>query len=61
MYKYLRDDGGRLSVTFSSSHADARLPNHRLLALHAACARVVHMSGADEAFYKLDRDAEAID
>jgi len=60
-YNRLRDDGGRLSVTFSSNHADARLPNPKLLALHAACARVVHMSGADEAFYELDHNAKAFD
>ena len=61
MYKHLRDDGGRLSVTFSSYHPDARVPNPKLLALHATCARVVHISGAAEAFKELDRNAEAFD
>ena len=61
MYKHLRDDGGRLSVTFSSHHPDARVPNPKLLALHAACSRVVHMSGATEAFDELDRNAGAFD
>ena len=61
LYNHLHDDNGRLSVTFSSNHKDARLPNPKLLALHAACARVVHMSGAAEAFDDLDRNAEALD
>lgn len=58
---HLRDDFGRLSVTFCSNHADARLPNPKLLALHAACARVVHMSGAEEAFDDPDPNAEPSD
>jgi hypothetical protein len=56
MFKHLQDD--RPSVTFSSSLGDALLPNPRLLALHAACARVVHMSGAAEAFVEFERDVE---
>ena len=56
----LRDDGNRLYVTFSSynNNQNARLPNPKLLALHAACARVAHMSGAAEAFDELERDVE---
>jgi len=61
LYGALRDDGGRLSVTFTSNRKDARLPNPKLLALHAACARVVHMSGAAAAFRDLDRNADALD
>ncbi|KIK70280.1 hypothetical protein GYMLUDRAFT_236686 [Collybiopsis luxurians FD-317 M1] len=34
------------------------LPDPGLLALHAVCARVAHMSGAAEYFYELERDAE---
>jgi hypothetical protein len=34
------------------------LPNPDLIALHAACARVAHMSGAAEYFDMLERDAE---
>jgi len=60
-YKHVRDDDGRLSVTFSSNHADARPPNPKLLALHAASARVVHMSGAAQAFHELDRNAKTFD
>ena len=60
-YKHLRDDVGRLSVTFSSNHAGARPPNPKLLALHAASARVEHMSGAAKAFRELDRNAELFD
>lgn len=35
------------------------LPEPRLLALHAVCVRVAHMSGAAEALDELDRDVEA--
>ncbi|KAJ7613978.1 hypothetical protein FB45DRAFT_1008778 [Roridomyces roridus] len=34
------------------------LPEPRLLALHAVCVRVAHMSGAAEALDKFDRDVE---
>ena len=34
------------------------LPNPDLIALHAACARVAHMSGAAEYLDRLERDAE---
>ncbi|KAE9399992.1 hypothetical protein BT96DRAFT_993448 [Gymnopus androsaceus JB14] len=34
------------------------LPDPGLLALHAVCARVAHMSGAAEYFHELERDAE---
>ncbi|KAK6997157.1 hypothetical protein R3P38DRAFT_3328876 [Favolaschia claudopus] len=34
------------------------LPSRQLLALHAVCARVAHMSGAAEALDKHDRDLE---
>jgi hypothetical protein len=34
------------------------LPDPDLIALHAACARVAHMSGAAEYFDMLERDAE---
>lgn len=58
MFRHLHVDGDQLSVTFSSNHKDARVPNPKLLALHAACARVAHMSGAAEAFDELERDVE---
>jgi len=58
MFGHLHAGGGPLSVTFSSNYKDARLPNPQLLALHAACARVAHMSGAAETFYELERDVE---
>jgi len=48
----------RPSVTFSSNHENARVPNPRLLALHAGCARVVHMSGDTEDFDELERNVE---
>lgn len=34
------------------------LPDPGLLALHAVCARVAHMSGAAEYFHKLEWDSE---
>ena len=43
---------------FTSNHGDAQLPNPKLLTLHAACARVVRMSGAAEAIDKLECDVE---
>jgi len=58
MFEYLHVDGDRLYVTFTSSHENARLPDPMLLALHAACARVVGMSGAAEAINELERDLE---
>ena len=36
------------------------LPNPDLIALHAACARVAHMSGAAEYLDRLERDAEEV-
>lgn len=57
---YLDIQGNSLFVTFSPSpHCEgAQLPNPQLLALHAACARVVHMSGAAEAFDEVEREVE---
>ena len=52
------DDFGRLFVTFSPNDNGLALPDPRLLALHATCARVAHMSGAAEAFEKVERDLE---
>lgn len=48
LYGHLHADGNHPSVKFSSNYADVRLPDPKLLALHAACARVVHMSGVTE-------------
>jgi len=50
---HLRQDGDRLLVTFSSS-TGAPLPNRQLLALHAVCARVAHLSGAFQAIDELE-------
>ncbi|KAF9062716.1 hypothetical protein BDP27DRAFT_1336223 [Rhodocollybia butyracea] len=47
-------------VTFKSSDPDnLPLPSPELLALHAACARVAHLSGAAEHVDKLNREAES--
>jgi len=45
-------------VEFRSDLEGAPPPDSQLLALHAACARVAHMSGAAEFFNELERDAE---
>ena len=56
MFGHLHVDGDRLSDTFSQSHESLQLPNSQLLTLHAACARVTHMSGAAKAFEELEHD-----
>jgi len=50
----------RLFVTFSRPDPSLEYPDPRLLSLHAVCARVAHMSGAAEAFDKMDRDLEDV-
>jgi len=45
-------------VEFDSGHPDAPPPDPHLLALHATCARVAHMSGAAEFLDQLQWDAE---
>jgi len=51
-------DGAPMVVEFNSKHKEAPPPDPQLLALHATCARVAHMSGAAEFFNKLEWDAE---
>ncbi|KEP47309.1 hypothetical protein V565_160520 [Rhizoctonia solani 123E] len=46
------------TVHFTTSTPDLPLPNPRYLALHAACARVVHLSGASEAISSIIRKME---
>jgi len=50
--------GDPLVVEFRSDLKNAPPPDPQLLALHAACARVAHMSGAAEFFDELERDVE---
>jgi len=50
----LRQDGDRLLVTFKGAH----LPDCKLLALHALCARVAHPSGAARAIDEWEQDVE---
>jgi len=47
--KYLREHDGHFLVAFSPSKKGAQPPDHRLLTLHAVCARVAHLSGAARA------------
>ena len=57
-YDHLKRERGRLFVTFSRSDDRLELPDPQLLALHATCARVAHMSGAAEAFDEVEREVE---
>jgi len=46
-------------VTFTSSDpTNLPVPSPELLALHAACAKVAHLSGAREHIDELDRDLD---
>jgi hypothetical protein len=49
--------GAPAVVTFVAQ-AGLPLPDPRYLALHAACARVAHLSGAAEYIETFDRDME---
>ena len=58
LYRRETDAFGRRYVTFHNHHPPTPLPSPELLALHAVCARVAHMSGAVEAFREFDDDVE---
>jgi len=58
MFGHLRADGNHLCVTFSSNYENTWVPNPKLLALHAACAWVAHMSGAAKAFDEFECDVK---
>lgn len=46
-------------ITFTTpNHDTLPVPSPKLLALHAACAKVAHLSGAGEYIDKIDRDVE---
>jgi len=47
----LEVDDGNFLVTFSSHNNGAQPPDHRLLTLHAVCARVAYLSGAAQAIF----------
>ena len=51
-------DGAPMVVEFASGYKEAPPPEPQLLALHATCARVAHMSGAAKFFNQLQWDAE---
>lgn len=51
-------DDDPMAVEFTSQFEEAPPPDPVLLALHATCARVAHMSGAAEFFDRLQQDAE---
>ncbi|EEB90280.1 hypothetical protein MPER_11531 [Moniliophthora perniciosa FA553] len=46
------------TITFVTSDSELSLPSPELLALHAACAKVAHLSGAAAYIDKLDRDTD---
>ena len=52
------DHFGDVFVTFTRSDERQKLPDPKLLGLHAACARVAHLSGAAKAFDQLESDVE---
>lgn len=54
-------DGAPMVVDFTSRFEQAPPPDPRLLALHATCARVMHMSGATHYFYQPDVDSDDMD
>jgi len=45
----------------SSDPANLPIPSPELIAFHAACAKVAHLSGAGAYIDKLDRDADDLD
>ena len=47
------------SVTFRTERIDLPLPSPDLLKLHAACAKVAHLSGAGELIDDIQRDMES--
>ena len=51
-------NGAPMFVEFNGQFEKASPPDPLLLGLHAACARVAHMSGAAEFFDQIERDAE---
>jgi len=51
-------DGAPMVIELASNSREAPPSDPQLLALHATCARVAHMSGAAEFFDQLQRDVE---
>jgi hypothetical protein len=47
-------------VRFASSDPALPVPSSELLALHAACAKVAHLSGAGEEIDMYDRDVDKL-
>jgi hypothetical protein len=45
-------------ITFTTDEKDLPLPDRRYLALHAACAKVAHLSGAGECIDMVYRDVD---
>lgn len=45
-------------VTFTQCDESQEVPDAQLLGLHAACARVAHLSDASKVFYELEREME---
>ena len=50
--------GDPIFVEFNSKHENVPPPDPLLLALHATCACVAHMSGAAEFFDQVEREVE---
>ena len=50
--------GSSILADFSSNHEDAPSPDPQLIALHATCGRIAHVSGVVEFLNWLERGAE---
>ncbi|KAJ3731422.1 hypothetical protein DFJ43DRAFT_1132519 [Lentinula guzmanii] len=58
--KFLVPGGLPQFIEFTSSYPKLPLPSPDLLALHAICAQVAHLSGAGQYVEQLDRDVEEL-
>ncbi|KAJ3748142.1 hypothetical protein DFH05DRAFT_1534083 [Lentinula detonsa] len=58
--KFLIPGGLPEFIEFTSSYPKLPLPSPDLLALHAVCAKVAHLSGAGEYIEQLDRNVEEL-
>ena len=57
-YRHLESENDHLFVRFSSPDNRLELPDPWILSLHATCAQVAHISGAAEAFDRVECNLE---
>ena len=53
--------GTVMTVDLSPDHRGGQPPDPQLLALHATCSRVAHLSGAIKVLHRLKQDFRALD